>query len=148
MNIRAFAILGFFVCNMFYGCRYSPPPRIFRFTDTIAFKIDQAVITQYRDFSMLNVRSIWLEEDPTEKYWVRVTWSPPHDIKPPELKSWYYKVFRKEGETEGTPFMLEIKGPVLSEELLVTLEPKDGSTESISLTVPYGKPIRKVDKEG
>jgi len=125
------------------GCGYQPPTGIFRFTDKIAFKIDEAAVTQYDDFQMLNVRSTWIEEVPTERYWIRITWSEPHKIEPPELKAWYYKVPRKENDTKGTPFMLEIKGPILSDSLLVTLVSKHDPKEAITLTVPYGKPLYK-----
>lgn len=142
-----YSAIPFLVCLFICGCSYKPPSEIFRFTETIAFKIDEAAITQYDDFKMLNVRSIWLEEDPTEKYWIRITWNKPHDIKPPELKSWYYKVYRTKNETEGTPFMLEIKGPILSDTLLVTLESKEKTGEPITITVPYGRPIQKSDNK-
>jgi hypothetical protein len=133
---------------LFAGCGYHPPVKTFRFSDNISFKIDEATVTQYEEFEMLNVRSVWLQDDPTEDYWIRITWSEPNNISPPELKSWYYKVNRKENESEGIPFMLEIKGPILSDSLLVTLESKKNSEDKVSINVPYGKPLFKTQNKG
>ncbi len=139
-------ILLFTVFAMIFGCGPSeePPKTIFRFSEDYSFTIDEATFRQHDGYKMLNVRCLWLERDPTPENWIRITWNKPHDIKPPELKSWYFLMPLREGEGDVTPFMLEIKGPFLSDALLVTLDPKRDGKESKSIVVPYGKPVENI----